>query len=653
MTEGSSSIKTVYVYTWPYQWVYEPVYWVLAGLQKAEQWKFEFVTGPGNGKVFDSDEAIQDAFLRSTQPLKIALCEPPAERGYRLVPFLWRLPVWGFVPKNWWDLLGLGENPRDPTLMGKILTHNKLVVYRFPDSATTGRYAKAYLDVHSRIFHINEINQENRIQCYEELDLAEFMDISRRGNDEKLPLAFSFTPLHVIDGDVMRVCEIAGIAGRVTAVVLPLKKDGDDQIMALRDRLLLGIKNFISVLYAETDFGQSLPLLVARHAEDVQRLSGLGGRPTWCQENSAVDRLLAIYVTRGCFFPYCVLDSSLQLDLFKIFRDTLNNHAERMQEWFHGQFAALVSPGLVWTDLTAGRRHSILTTPVSTRGLGDSGSLTTLASKLLHLAKSNAEQEFRDLFIEDPKETYVPLHYVRFAGNDNNTNTVMVCSTPGQCGLFPSKVELPCLACRILGGQATLMLQVDRYLRHKLSDKVSLVSWSSRHRSQDWSRGGFRWSVVAFEDLQRLCRIFVETLDLDDQSGIRPQVGANLYRLDGEEVPCMSAKQVVFSIQTAYQQKSNSGPASNGGNAKARLREWKVECQDMAIDSWLFYPKGWNGKAEPQWFHITKDASIDEEPPWAQRLVGAAHFYDWCHFAYVAVVGIPTPDASRAKEPEK
>lgn len=653
MAGESPSTKTVYVYTWPYQWVYELVYWVLAGLQKTERWKFEFVTGPEEGKVFDSDEAIQDEFLRSTKPLKIALCEPPAERGYRLVPFLWRLPVWGFVPRYWWNLLQLGDNPRDPELIKKVLSHNKLTVYRFPDKATTGRSAMEYLNVHSRRFNLAN-SQEKRIQEYKELNLDTFLQSSQSENANELPLAFSFTPLHVVHGEVMRVCEIAGIAGRVTAVILPLEKDEKDDdremIVELRDRLLLGIKNFISVLYAETDFGQSLPILVERHADDIKQMTGLGTRPTWCQADATVALLLAMYVTRGCFFPYCVLDASLQLDLFKIFRDTLNAHADRMQNWFHDQFATFVSPGLVWTDLSPARRHSILTTPVSPPKSNTETS-TTLADTLLH--HSSGESGFKELFIEDPKETYVPLHYVRFAGDENNTNTVMVCNDPGKCGLYPSNAQFPCLACRILGGQATLMLQVDQCLQNKLSNNVNLVSWYNANKSQEWQSGGFRWSVVAFEDLQTLCHIFRETFTPKDQGDVKPQVGANLYCLDGDEACCMSAKQVVFSIQTSHRQESNTGPKGNNGNAKVRLRKWKEKCRDRVIDSWLYYPKGWKDDEKAKWFHITEDSSINEEPAWAAKLVTARHFYPWCYFAYVAVVGIPPSDAARAKEPEE
>jgi hypothetical protein len=647
--------NTVFVYTWPYQWVYEPAYWAL-GVLAARGWQFEYVTGrvskeSGAIEEFKTDKDVLDAFDEGGSELRIALCEPPARPGYRLIPLLWHLPVWALLPETHAASLGLSQDalrfagsPENAHLL-TILKQRNLKVYRFPDESTTGRFARDFLyAMRKRDGGV----PENVISQYEPLSqfVDRFLDPSGPTTTSgEVALAFSYTPLHAISDRVIAVHEIPGIADRVTAVVFPQDVSERRELERLRQGILEFIKLNISALYFTSDLDSGIGELVKRH--DLFLASSLSRAPSYCEKPEDVARLLGVFVQRGCFFPYCVMDASLQPDLFSMFRQTLNEHAETMQNWFSAQFRDFVSPGLDWSQLSYKTRYDILSFLIAS---ADGKENDSLVHRLLHLAGTHdqAINTFKQKVVSHQTLPITPLQMVRFPNRDfSSTGSPLVCpgragdELPGYCGCRDARQgKQPCLLCTLLSGQATLSWQVDDYLSSSLPSHTPRVEYKSwRYYKRDPERSefaleeDFRWSVVGFDDLKPMCDIFLGTLIHAPQA-----VSAKVKALTIKD-PKKCGSRLLFSIETT-KTSSRSGP-NRGGNASDQLRKWLADQRGAVLEVWFYYRDGFSGKRDDprtgrSWFRLGADQQQDV-PSWVDQVKG--HLDQESQFAYVAVLG--------------
>lgn len=158
----STEATRITVYTWPYQWVYEPAYYALEHAlvehnRVSERFRIEWTTQNRTGEQFKTDSEVISALHShnnhdGVNPA-IAICQPSgAETKCRLIPILWRLPVWTYVPRIIRDSAEKGSKSLSriiphslSTLQSWLANYQKFEIYRFAEDSTAGDIAKALL----------------------------------------------------------------------------------------------------------------------------------------------------------------------------------------------------------------------------------------------------------------------------------------------------------------------------------------------------------------------------------------------------------------------------------------------------------------------------------------------------------------------------
>ena len=301
-------MATLTIVTWPYQWIYWPVYRALENLQERRH-------GDPITVIWKTDLNNDDEILRCAAELAgggdprdsvVAICAPPARHNQpkpaEMIEVLWRLPHWLMT-----------RAPGEETSPGSL---REGTVLAYPRGSTSGDYA--------------------RQQYGRAVVEAEALDIDRYVDDTlEHRFAFTFSPLFELPSTEIRLTEeLNGSMYQVTAIQL---FRGADAPTAVRTAQSIAaatlfeawreeVKRILLQLTLTQGQIERLKDLIAKGGDlSIGNTSELSAPPFLRKYDAslrpyAIARLMREYVRRNCYFPYQFIDS------------TVGHHVEAMAE---------------------------------------------------------------------------------------------------------------------------------------------------------------------------------------------------------------------------------------------------------------------------------------------------------------------------------
>lgn len=424
------------VYTWPYQWVYEPVYWAFSALEATGKWRFWYK------HAFEEDEKIFAAFSRDRSGLAIALCQPPRDpKPYRLIPVLWRVPIWGLVSTEDAARYDLSNEslvyPEGNKQHLERFLRSEFSLALFRAGATVGRMSRDFLKrVVANLQIYVDLDRETE-EYGDQLESA-LMGFSTGNSGASTPpratrIAFTYSPLHSVSDNCVAVCKLSGGAKLETAVIFNdnLK---DQANRKLRHDLLDLIKFNIGSLYGAIDvFDDTLEIVrgqdeVTSAMDSDDRRSVPVAKP-WYSNPRTRASLLAVYLHHGCFFPYGIVDTSMGADTWSMLRETILENTESMQDTFLSKLTTYSSWQFDWSGTKGGATDRLQLLTHRPTSAPDPN--YDLATSLLHLygSPSAVEACFRKMTLNHDDFPRVPLHAIdAWEDSRNTTRRRYVCN---------------------------------------------------------------------------------------------------------------------------------------------------------------------------------------------------------------------------------
>lgn len=625
----SSEATTVTVYTWPYQWVYEPIYYALWKAKESTGITYDFKTN------FKDDEDIRTALANHGNQPAIAICEPPANRqGYRLIPVIWRLPLWVFVPKKLRESFDAkdGQSPPGiiPCEIGPLKDWlersqsssdmNKPQLYLYPKETTTYRETVPLLE---QLF----INRPNNSVILPPYGYKSFLELSETYNNSPsqqqcaLPIAFTFAPLQFISKHIGAVYESVGGGSQVTAITFDEEHLKKAVFLNFHKHLYDTTRRIIASLYREHDPYKYVQDEFLSH-EWNQELSNNGKHlipPDWCSEKQLRAGLIVGVLRRGIYFPFHILSGLIDREVMHAVKSILNSQVEKIVDSTAQLFTDLLSANEEWTSYSYDQRTKIL------RKLGkeefkDCNGVQHLPDSTV-VAKDTKRQWVQQIRIKGPRMTLSIAHLV--FGGQNRANLVCDGRLTGDVANFcfmQNDGGLVCALCSVLGSSLALTQACINHLKKDLPRLSIDGSFIDENRKKDNSliaNEKFRMSPIHMLELQPFCDAFVKGVDFDSQqeANVRP----SLWKLANEE----PATDLIFAIEIDKARESHSGE----GGTSSRVNQCVADVKKIAnCTAWFYWPQGLSLKGKTvgwrkfEGSQYWQDLDPDSIPPEIERM---------------------------------
>lgn len=632
-THGPTQVN---VCTWPYQWVFEPVYAAIAATQNrfSRDFQFKYISQDKQGREFDTDTAVRDALRESSsdKQVRIAICEPPTfDPQYRVIPLLWRLPVWLFGPKAFCEELHESQTAHAshnhkagdvllkpgiiPPLLNPVRTFlddhqkskNRLMVFNYdPDKTTTGQ-------IGTRLLRALGIHDDGEMRLPR--DYSRFVADCERFKKEThaVPIAISYTPLHFIRTDVTALFELAGVSERVTGVVFREDDLKEDNFNRVFEYLFYEIKGQIQRLYTSIDpFHEAKTLItLGQNRQDYYPSPS----PEWV--NGPTDRpiLLTAFVRRGCFFPYDSLDANLSGHLSVLAADYAKQCSQLIETSLPQAFRHLIAPTVDWWSLSAAERWKVLCerpceTPVIPNANASDNDAGT-AHRILHpadFARNNGRDPDRVLkeMIVSTRLGTTTLDALVFGNFDkeggelrrkmNFRCTQDVKGNCAECYNAENDPSLPCKLCHFVGGEAALAWQIAVTLRSLKLGAIDVTEVLKPIRNAHSQR--FRVSPFQLQDVHELCRVFVASF----QQPASAKAFVKLFPVTSDTTDYRDgfSNKIVVCLGSMEQQTTGSGGSTRSGTTK-RLTDMCVYSSENPANAlrrvFLWKKSGWDNSS--------------------------------------------------------